>query len=1761
MKIKDISPAALRGVKDQELLSLHLRTHQLYGANFGPDAPPERGYRDEKGDTAKDGLRLDEETARKIWRGEVKAVTFSDDPGDVERALFLLSPGFAYGVIRLDETDADDHKYKVDYFRAFEVPLTFKGKGDGLLVTGVEITSEESPLSLEDLVHAHQFILDEMARRKMRHQWASQLDDETSPGEEVSKAHGPFMRYGGSATYAEKIAKYVPANAGAYIEPFAGAASVFFSLTDPPKKRVLADLDSEVIHAFKMIQGAAKNGLIKALEKKDRVVGEKQWKRLRNKIPSGDIERVHRFLYLLGGSWSGVRSRSKPNTRVGKVAYNPKRLEKFIEPLQGVTLKNQNWQKTLKDNDAPDAFFFIDPPYPGEWDNNADDTDTSGRDFDVDALVEAMKGLKGGWLLVLGDTKTQTDALAKLEKEAGASRFKIRLLETTHSGGRKEAYRYFAMRPLQSRVRKADDAGVSRDQVLDLMDEAGSFVVVPSYVSLVGSVVTGEDDQQAHDIDLLVRDDEIDSKVGLKLDRLFPAPMRDKVHYIPDPQGPNWDHLPLYDLVLRKRGALEVVEVDEPEYHPFPSGDARRYGDPVAKGKFTIVRGIWGSPGGKAFLARRIATVIPPHKVYVEPFAGGGAVLFAKPPVDKEVVNDLDSEIAFAWRFASKVTDAQLDALRKMNWTASGTLFKKLRDMKPPADPVERFHRFMYLYRWSINGNREKTHTMPPTYEGLRQHAVEAVERCRERVHGLIVRSADYEKVIDEFDSKDTFFFIDPPYKHYDAQLTEEKKQQDFDEDRFVEVLKKIKGKFLVTYGIRSGTDLFKGFTVQRWQHRGRPGAAVGGKFQKVTTLMVSNYPLPQRTRKAKVGLMQPFTPLKAKGGYHQGEFFEADPLWDLWAGPAIKDGKTVAVETKFDGIRMVIHKEGDDVAIYTEDRKRDRASILPDLVEEVRKLSVENAILDAEVVWWRGGKPLARHDMMALVVGKDPIKGEDIRANVFDVLWFGGEGSLADESWEDRQSYLRKVLPKDGKHLKRVVPRLAGNRREFDAALKAARRAVGSEGAMLKLTDAPYDLEGRTGAWAKLKDVYEIKCVVIGVRKKIPSEQEDPGFKKDPSRWSYAGIKEPSAFTYRCAVRGEGGKLVPIEGERTYTDSDLKVRWVEKGKKDPVTGEVASESEWRGTDDPKLWKMGLGFNNRDVGDIEYGTTYGTGVEAKIGDVITVSPVLVREWVGDRGRRHYSWTFPIVREADPTSDEPDRVEDLRRIAAASRQRAPEKTPSKDAVEAAAVSKSAARIAHLQKQRRGDLDPDETKLSREEERERQEKITGDPYMVEQKGKAKARFVLQQHYRGFWSQDELKQLRDGIARARKLAGSDEKDEAKDLLKGLWLEYNPLILKVTLAELREAAEAADDAGEGEVSPAVTRRLSEAVPLLDDLEGIEGRVVNRGNVHTDLRMESPAGDWLIGWTLDTPKLALQTLDGKAHDLLRSYVLDNKPDDNALAQRKLVQPENWLTIVSEKKPIYRTAPGDVGSTRGTAGEYHYVDSGVVIFGVQKSDYHEYFFFPEKNKGWAGRWGLQLIEGSPSYTRAPSEFWMANRPKDTQTPYIQTHDLDEEGKKAKTDKVELVWNPDTVEALKAVGYESLADVSKSAGGELEPISVNVRIVKAAKEERYILGVVMKPDDVDAHGEVTTVAEIRKAAHNFLVNGPKIGYQHEETPGGLILIESFLAPAEFKLGTETIAVGTWLIAVRVINNKVWKAVKEGKITGFSIEGYAKKVPLA
>ena len=67
--------------------------------------------------------------------------------------------------------------------------------------------------------------------------------------------------------------------------------------------------------------------------------------------------------------------------------------------------------------------------------------------------------------------------------------------------------------------------------------------------------------------------------------------------------------------------------------------------------------------GGKRRLADHIIPQFPPHKCYVEVFAGGAALYFMRPPAEVEVVNDINGELVRLYRVVQNHWKSLFDIL------------------------------------------------------------------------------------------------------------------------------------------------------------------------------------------------------------------------------------------------------------------------------------------------------------------------------------------------------------------------------------------------------------------------------------------------------------------------------------------------------------------------------------------------------------------------------------------------------------------------------------------------------------------------------------------------------------------------------------------------------------------------------------------------------------------------------------------------------------------------------------------------------------------------------------------------------------------------------------------------------------------------------------------------------------------------------------------------------------------------------------------
>lgn len=275
--------------------------------------------------------------------------------------------------------------------------------------------------------------------------------------------------------------------------------------------------------------------------------------------------------------------------------------------------------------------------------------------------------------------------------------------------------------------------------------------------------------------------------------------------------------------------------------------------------------------GGKGHLADRIVAMMPPHRHYVEPFAGGLSVLFAKDPRGvSEVVNDINSHVANFWQVIRH--DHTFEAFRRVteatpfgeeDWRTAASLMNSMGwhecnpDEPPPehstANHVARASWFFIACRQSLAGRMDSFApiTRTRTRRGMNEQAagwlsaVEGLPAVHERLRRVVVLNRDARRVIEQLDGPDTLFYVDPPYmpetrtspKVYKHELTMD------DHDELLFTLGNIEGKFLLS-GYPS--DLYKQKAEDYGWHVTEikvANSAAGGKTKrKMTECVWTNY-------------------------------------------------------------------------------------------------------------------------------------------------------------------------------------------------------------------------------------------------------------------------------------------------------------------------------------------------------------------------------------------------------------------------------------------------------------------------------------------------------------------------------------------------------------------------------------------------------------------------------------------------------------------------------------------------------------------------------------------------------------------------------------------------------------------------------------------------------------------------------------------------------------------------------------------------------
>ncbi|HZE51509.1 MAG TPA: ATP-dependent DNA ligase [Jatrophihabitantaceae bacterium] len=190
--------------------------------------------------------------------------------------------------------------------------------------------------------------------------------------------------------------------------------------------------------------------------------------------------------------------------------------------------------------------------------------------------------------------------------------------------------------------------------------------------------------------------------------------------------------------------------------------------------------------------------------------------------------------------------------------------------------------------------------------------------------------------------------------------------------------------------------------------------------------------------------------------------------------------GGHAGFEWKLDGARIQIHRDGDEIGLFT--RTLDDVTVrLPEVVELVRALPVANLVADAEAIALRpDGRPQP-FAVTASRVGsrRDIASGRTttpITPFVFDVLHVDGV-DLLDEPTSHRLAVLDGIVP-EANRVRRLITADPAAAREF----LADTLRQGHEGLVAKSLDAPYEAGRRGAGWLKIKPVHTLDLVVLAV-------------------------------------------------------------------------------------------------------------------------------------------------------------------------------------------------------------------------------------------------------------------------------------------------------------------------------------------------------------------------------------------------------------------------------------------------------------------------------------------------------------------------------------------------------------------------------------------------------------------------------------------------------------------------------------------------------
>lgn len=243
----------------------------------------------------------------------------------------------------------------------------------------------------------------------------------------------------------------------------------------------------------------------------------------------------------------------------------------------------------------------------------------------------------------------------------------------------------------------------------------------------------------------------------------------------------------------------------------------------------------YGRIGSKKNIVKDIIKVIPKHHIYAELFVGGGSLFFGIDTSDKKVIlNDLDRALMEGYSMLKNGSINPADYIMPTTLEEKNELVNK--DNLSVEDSI--------IKRLLISRNTFSSISRGKIYKNYQHHKkLSMIDKYVAKLIPTTLMITDYKDVIELYDGKHTFFFLDPPYEESKGLY----KNSNICYISMRDTLSAIKGKFLLTINdSKNIQEIFKDFYIKEIEVKGRAycstdkTSTIGNSIRK--ELFITNY-------------------------------------------------------------------------------------------------------------------------------------------------------------------------------------------------------------------------------------------------------------------------------------------------------------------------------------------------------------------------------------------------------------------------------------------------------------------------------------------------------------------------------------------------------------------------------------------------------------------------------------------------------------------------------------------------------------------------------------------------------------------------------------------------------------------------------------------------------------------------------------------------------------------------------------------------------